>query len=306
MQHHDAAMVEMLLQSAAEEREGTAGRAGAVPARSRGRPTARPLAPRARAAAAADRSGTSSAGRRQRAAAAAPRRPQTAPAGGRPGSARRRPDPESTPVGHTQDLGLKRSIFWPAKVIEAGPIGGVGYRSTVGREGGRVGFWEAGERGPPGGYRQGSAPGRPRRSANDVYGYTKRPTLLELRQQRKEERERERRRREAEKALEQRALTSDGLPANGSAEPEPEPEPAASPAKQGAMIYVNTRHKGMQVGYSAEPSAAVTVTVTQFTPTKSRDGPARHTAEAIVEEGEEEPEEDEEEEGPEPGEEPPR
>ena len=29
-------------------------------------------------------------------------------------------DAEATPVGHTQDLGLKRSIFWPAKVIEAG------------------------------------------------------------------------------------------------------------------------------------------------------------------------------------------
>lgn len=62
---------------------------------------------------------------------------------------------EATPLGHTARLGVKRTIFWPAKVIRAvGPVAGVGrHRSAVDRGlEQRVGFWEAGVVGPPGGW----------------------------------------------------------------------------------------------------------------------------------------------------------
>jgi hypothetical protein len=280
MQVHDPTALDGLLE-ASHGRE-LAGVAGAVPARRRGVPSARPLAPRARAAARDDPSrehaAAAAAARRSRQRDGAPAaRPRTAPARSTSGPiehAGRTAEPGATALGHTRDLGLKRSVFWPTKVIAVDRVEPIGYRSTVGREDSRVGFWEAGRTGPPGGYSRGPTPaGRQRKSANEIYGYPSRPTAAEERTRRKAERERSR-----SQARMLAARSADSVFGAEEPEPEPEPEPQPeTPSKHGggAMIYVNTKEAGMQIHYSANPSAPVHVKVSQFSPGKSPRPPAQ-------------------------------
>ena len=279
MQVHDPIALEELLESSHGRREPLSAVAGAVPAKRHGVPSAKPLAPRARARAAMTSSTSSSRARtrgsQERHAehsavspVASRSRPRTAPARGRSAPAadrhaQRSADQEgATVLGHTQDLGLKRSCFWPTKVIAVELVEPVGYRSTVGRESDRVGFWEAGQSGPPGGYSRAPFPaGRKPRSANEVYGYTRRLTAAEQRERRKEERERARTQASTEKLV-------DGVTAEEISHPEPELETPS--VHKGAMIYVNTKEAGMQIHYSAHPDAPVHVKVSQFSPIKSQ------------------------------------
>jgi hypothetical protein len=276
MQVHDPDALEMLLESSHGRRESLSGVVGAVPAKRRGVPSAKPLAPRARERAATRRepAGVHRERHAERSAASpitsSRLRPRTAPARGwsSPAAERvaeRSAGPEgATALGHTQNLGLKRTFFWPTKVIAVERIEPIGYRSTVGRESDRVGFWEAGQSGPPGGYSRAPLPaGRKPRSANEVYGYTRRLTAAEQRERRKEERERAR-------TQASTSMLADGVFADEISDlaPEPEPEPETPSAQKGAMIYVNTKEAGMQIHYSAHPDAPVHVKVSQFSPTK--------------------------------------
>jgi hypothetical protein len=238
MRVHDASALAELLVCSAEEEAAAAislgealavcGRAGAVPVRNvraGGRPTSRPLPPRARAAArvadeqaagraaaaeavrvaaleeakrqglplprtrdeegggvggvvsphrdsnSSRRRGSSPSGQRQRqpsATAAASRPRSSAPRAMKQRQRQRQPHAEAaasaaalegvdpTPLGHTARLGVKRTVFWPAKVIQpVGPVAGAAlHRDTVGRGSGgrRLGLWEAGSDGPPGGW----------------------------------------------------------------------------------------------------------------------------------------------------------
>ena len=125
------------------------GRAGADPtmvagkARSRGRPTVQPLAPRARALAATLRPVSAPAARVHRRQGTGSR--------GHSDGAKTYGSGAPTPLGHTLALGARRTIFWAPKEIETAPIHGAHQqRSAVDREHSRVGFWEAGINGPPG------------------------------------------------------------------------------------------------------------------------------------------------------------
>ena len=281
MQVHDPGALEELLQSSHGNAEPVSAFPGAVPVKRRGVPSAKPLAPRARARAATQREPGDARGRQERCAertavsrvAPAAPRPHTAPVRGRGApvariAAERSADPEgATALGHTHDLGLKRTFFWPTKVIAVDRVEPIGYRSTVGRDSDRVGFWEAGRSGPPGGYSRAPFPdGRKPRSANEVYGYTRRLTAGEQRERRKEERERARA--HASAAMIADVFATDELP---NPEPEPESEPEIPSAQKGAMIYVNTKHDGLQIHYSAHPAEPVHVQVAQFRPTKSQE-----------------------------------
>lgn len=281
MQVHDPVALEELLESSHGKREPLSGVAGAVPAKRGGVPSAKPLAPRARAAAisAPEDARGSRAQRAERtvwrAVKVAGPCPRTAPARGRNTLSSHRLGEHSaegshsdgaTALGHTQDLGLKRTFFWPTKVIAVDRVDPIGYRSTVGRESNRVGFWEAGGSGPPGGYSRAPVPaGRKSRSANEIYGYTRRLHAAEQKERRKAERERAR----ADASATQ-FVTS--LPTDEvlQVEPEPEPVPKNPSAQKGSMIYVNTKEAGMQIHYSAHPTAPVYVKVSQFSPTKSQ------------------------------------
>ena len=168
MQIHDPAVAADLLVGSADQplyaTASTCGRAGAV-LQGPGQPTTKPLPPRERARAAAGMMQPHACVTGSPGHATAPTTSARGARGGRvkaaapTASVRGRNTygtGEPTPLGHTMRMGARRTMFWAPKVIDparATPADTVTYRSTVGRsEGGRVGFWEAGQNGPPGGF----------------------------------------------------------------------------------------------------------------------------------------------------------